>query len=233
MHFRRARKAPKRATEIKMWSADEVWAAACAAQHINGGYFKVDHTDYDEEYKPVKATIANRAVMRMVLLEPEFIAQVTDADRQRGKEIREYWQAKLMEVLAGTANSFTKQAVNLSGLEQFRSDDWLNLAIVAALPNTYERSLARDARVDNKREALYGSQHFGTVGDKVSGELTVLDSVYSEKWGTNYVTAQFGTNVILFTYRSKLEAGAKFKFNGTIKNHRDENITQLNRVRLG
>lgn len=225
---------PKKAVSIQMFPAALVWAAACAAQRINGEYLKADLNTYDANQNLVSSRQANKVVMRALLLgqEKPMVSGITDADRQQGEAARQYWQGKMLEVLQNQANDFTRGAIELANREEFAANDWLGLATVAFLPEGYKRGQVRDDRRYAKQDAQLSSQHFGQVGDKVTGNLEVIESRYSVNWNTYYVTARYGTNVVLFSYRSNLEAGHKAQFAGTIKRHRDDNVTQLNRVRL-
>jgi len=240
MYYRQARRSSSRTTakdkqvEVRMIPADTVWAAACAAQRVIGEYRKEQDTTYDENYNVVSTRPANKVLMRSILLgeQDENTVEVTDEDRAQAAEVRQYWQTKLMEVLSGRANSFMQTAVELAGREEFAHNDWYGMATVASLPQSYIRGLERDKRNEIKQEAQLGSQHFGRIGDKASGKLVVLESRYSQQWLTHYVSAKVGSNVVLFAYREALEPGKEFSFKGTIKAHRDDNITQLNRVRL-
>ena len=212
--------------EVTKINANTVWAAACAALRINGEYLKDPKWDPETD----KTTRPNKAVMRELML--TNTADITAEDYAQADVVQTYWRNKLMDVLAGTANTFTKQAVDFASQEEFASNDWLALATIAFLPEGYNRGIERDKQHMKKFEATMGSQHFGTIGEKISGKATIIDSRYSEKWGTYYNTAQFGGNVILFTFRKQLDTGKEVCFTGTVKSHRDDNITQLNRVRI-
>lgn len=222
----------RKTMDTKMIPAADVWAAACAALRINGEYLKEIKNEYGEDYEVVSSKPANKVLMRSMLM-GQAQELITDADRVRGEVVRQYWQTKLMDVLSDRANDFVKNAVELASRAEFASDDWLGLATAAFLPEGYDRGQVRDERRYAKQEAQMCSEHFGAVGDRISGELKVMESRWSEKWGTHYVTAMFGHNMVLFAYRSSLEAGHESRFTGTIKAHRDGNVTQLNRVRLG
>jgi hypothetical protein len=232
MYYRRGAKSVSRKNDVNVqkFPAADVWAAACAAQRINGEYLKERTHTYDDNYTVTSTKQANKVLVRTMLLEkPELIQ---DEDRLLGAVVQNYFQCKLMDVLADRANDFTRTAVELAGREEFAANDWLGLATAACLPQSYARGLERDARNETKMEAQLSSQHFGKVGDKVAGELTVLESRYSRKWEAWYVSATVGTNVVLFAYRGELTAGTKHKFKGSVKAHREDNVTQLNRVRL-
>jgi hypothetical protein len=233
MYYRRSAKsvARKNQAEVRKFPAANVWAAACAAQRINGEYLKEPKTDYNENYEAIRTREANKVVMRKIMIDtPEL---VTDEDHRHAQDARQYWQCKMMEVLSEKANDFTRTAVELAGREEFAANDWLGLATIACLPQSWVSGLERDARTEKKMDAQMGSQHFGKISDKVQGELTVMESRYSQKWETWYVTAKVGANVVLFAYRSELKPDTTHKFKGTVKAHRDDNVTQLNRVRLG
>jgi hypothetical protein len=234
MYYRRGAKSAARKSnaDVRKFPAPDVWAAACAAQRINGEYLKERTNTYAEDHYTVLTTReANKVLLRKLLIDtPE---EITEEDRLKGPMVQSYFQCKMMEVLAEKANDFTRTAVELAGREEFAANDWLGLATVACLPQSWMRGLERDARMEKKMDAQLGSQHFGKIGDKVQGELTVLESRYSQKWETWYVSAKVGANVVLFAYRSELKPDTAYKFKGTVKAHREDNVTQLNRVRLG
>ena len=221
-------RAKRKAVEYPTIDAATVWAAACAALRVNGTYTKVSFVK-DPEVEKSEIVRPNKDIMREFMFNPSTI---TDADREQADLIRTYWRNKMMDILTGTANLFTSQAVELASKEEFKANDWLGLATISYLPFGYTKSVVRDEQKIQKMEAVSVSQHFGKVGDKVTGTATVIDSRYSDKWSTYYVTAKFGTNVIFFAYRNSLEAGATINFAGTIKAHRDDAITQLNRVKI-
>lgn len=221
-------KAKRKAVEYPTIDAAIVWAAACAAFRVNGLYTKVPLVK-DSEAEKQELIRPNKDIMREFMFNPSTI---TDADREQGDVVRTYWRNKLMDVLSGTAMKFTSQAVDLAGKDEFKANDWLGLATIAYLPFGYTKGIVRDEQKMQKMEAVTISQHFGKIGDKVEGTATVFESRYSEKWGTYYVTAKHGKNVILFTYRSALNAEDVIQFKGTVKAHRDDNITQLNRVKI-
>jgi hypothetical protein len=233
MYYRRGAKsaARKSKVEVQKFPASDVWAAACAAQRINGEYLKDRTYTYAEDsYTVLSTKEANKVLMRTLLVsQPEL---VQDEDRLLGAVVQQYFHCKLMDVLANRATDFTRTAVELAGREEFLSNDWLGMATVACLPQSHSRGLVRDASMERKMEAQMCSKHFGTPGEKVQGEFTVIECRYSQKWETWYVSATIGANVVLFAYRGELAAGTKHKFKGTIKAHREDNVTQLNRVRL-
>lgn len=233
MYHRRSTKRTDRKTKVEpqRYPAADVWAAAAAAHRINGEYLKeITYTYSPDGSKVIATREANKVLMRQLLSEsPQLI---TPEDRTWGAEIQQYFLCKLMDVLGGRAGDFIRNAVDLAGREEIASDDRLAMGTIACLPQSHARSRARDDITARKMEAQMVSQHFGTVDEKVQGQLTVLESRYSERWGTCYVTATVGTNVVLFAHRCQLEPGSVHQFKGVIKAHRDDRVTQLNHVRL-
>ncbi len=227
--YRRSTKSIVRKNE-QMFPAADLWAAACAAQRLNGEYLKERTHTYDDNYAVTSTREANKVVMRRLLIDAPH--EILDEDRLKGVMVQTYFQCKLMDVLADRANDFTRTAVELASREEFLSDDRLALATVACLPQSWARGIKRDAQTERKMDAQLGSQHFGKIGEKVQGELTILESRYSQKWETWYVSAKVGINVVLFAYRGELKPDTVHKFRGSIKAHREDNVTQLNRVRL-
>lgn len=223
------RKVVKQKTvNVRMFPADTVFAAACAANRINGEYLKANTTDFETQV----TRIANKELLRSILIDCEQENTIIDADIKMASEVRNYFRCKMMEVLAGTASSFIHTAVNIAALEEFASNNWLGLAFVACLPSSYERGIKFDEAKMQKYDLMSTSQHFGEIGEKVTGKATVIESRFSQNWGVYFVTARFGNNVILFSYRSDLENGSEIEIKGTVKAHRDDFVTQLNRVKL-
>lgn len=221
-------RAKRKAVEYPTIDAVTVWAAACAALRVNGHYTKVSFVK-DPDAEKQEVVRPNKDIMREFMFNPSTIA---DEDYQQAEVVRTYWRDKLMDVLTGTSNQFTTQAVELASKDEFKANEWLGLATIAYLPFGYTKSVVRDEQQIQKMEAVSISRHFGKVGDKVTGTAMVIDARYSQNWNTYYVTAKFGTDVIFFAYRENLEAGTTINFAGTIKAHRDEGITQLNRVKI-
>ena len=216
-----------------MFNIDDVFVAACAAQRINGEYLRSPEYSFDEktaENKIVRQS--NKELVYKLLTEPDMTAIITDSDRQHSDTVRTYFQCKLMDVLSNTANDFTKLAVSLAGRSEIASNDRYSLAVIASLPKSYIGGIDRDKKNESKADAMSLSQHFGTTGTRVTGECEVIDAKFSNNWNIWYITAKFNNNVILFTYKSELATGATHQFTGTVKSHRENNVTQLNRVKI-
>ena len=90
--------------------------------------------------------------------------------------------------------------------------------------------MARQTTQDRVRETT--GEYVAPVGDKVTLDVEIVRSNYSQQWNTWYVTGITSDNrAVFFAYRAQLAPGNNLKIQGTVKAHRD-NLTQLNRVKV-
>jgi len=200
------------------YAADDVWAAACMAQRINGSYVKAGSTDKQ----------SNRSIVELLLADT---TQITDESREQGKKVRQYYQAYTFKILKGIKLSeFDNNAMVLSNRNVIDSN--YDMAVIVSLPQSYERGVKRDGADQRVKFATGG--YIGTSGDKITVTIEVLKTVYSQKWNTSYFTGITSDDqVVFFAYNhiDRLEVGDTYTIQGTVKAHRD-NSTQLNRVKV-
>ena len=211
------------------FTAEHVWALAVAIDRINGGYFKEDIYVYENECRK-RTTQANKMMLKEWLL--TGVNEITEEDRARGLEFRAHFQGLLFREISGGLNDFLQSAMRIAGRDEFTDVDNLDLAILASLPATAKRDIARQTVQNERRELSRDSQHVGKIGDKVCADVEVLSCFYSQKWNTFYVNAKAGTNMLMFAFRNELARGTTVKIQGTVKAHRDDGVTQLNRVKV-
>lgn len=207
------------------FNADDVWAAACQAQRVNGAYVKLSvlsESDPDMDRK------SNRQIIELLLADT---TQITDEDREQGKTVRKYYQGYTFKILKGIKLSeFDNTAMLISNRDVITGS--YDIAVIASLPSGYERGVKR-GNVDQRVKFATGG-YIGRVGDKVTVTIEVLKTVYSQKWNTSYFTGITSEDqVVFFAYNhiDRLEVGDTYTIKGTVKTHRD-NSTQLNRVKL-
>jgi hypothetical protein len=205
------------------FNADDVWAAACQAQRINGAYVKLSIMS---ESDPSLDRKSNRQIVESLLTDT---TQITDEDREEGAQVRKFYQAFTFKILKGIRLSeFDNNAMLIANRDTIESN--YDLAVIASLPSCYERGVKRHT-VDQRIFFAKGG-FVGRVGDKVSPSIEVLKSVFSQQWNTHYITGITGDDqVLFFAYKQPLEVGKMFDLYGTVKAHRD-NTTQLNRVKI-
>jgi hypothetical protein len=213
------------------YSVAVVWAAAVAAHRINGNrYIKTPEWDTQVEPAVVKYK-TNREVFAELLANPD---RLDAADYQAGQECLDWVRGDItFKALKGQLTDFdlSVQTV-LAVTDNFDSNiNKLALAVVPCLPASQARGVARvevDARL---RQTV--AQYVGSVGDKVSLEVEVIKAVYSTNYNVWFITAVDTNNRgVFFSYRSQLAIGSTAKITGSVKAHRDNSTTQLNRVKV-
>lgn len=207
----------------------DVFAAACAAQRLNKGFFKEDFYRHTPGGKS-EQVLANRNLTVALLKDRAYL--VTDKDREEAEAVRGYWQLKLFGVLADTAGPYEKSAVEVAGRETVFESEWFKAGLIASLPSAYERGIRMDRVNEIKEEAKFNGKHIGAVGGRVEGTVLILNCVYSKTYETYYVTGKVEENLVMFASKTKIAEDTEFKIKGRIKQLRDNNVTQLNYVKL-
>jgi hypothetical protein len=213
------------------YSVDDVWGAAVAAQRVNGEYVKEDQYSYDLTTNERTLTKKrNRDIMMDFLSVPNTI---TDEDRNVGRECRKYLQNDLtFRALKGQLSAFDASVSKVVAVEdEFDSAQHrLELAVVACLPQSHQRSLVRQSVQDRVQSADGGL--VGNIGDKVSLTAEVVSANYSQTYGIFWVTAITADNqAVFFSNKEKFDTGTWLTIRGTVKAHRDGK-TQINRVKV-
>ena len=199
----------------------DVFAAACAANRVNGGYLK--YTETNDESGTSK--LANKVLIRQFL---DGTFDVRDGDREQGEKVMQHCRSLTFKLLTDKRLSDFEQNM-LSIVEKETLDSNYDIAIVSSLPNTYNRSEYRRA-VDTRIRETEGV--FGTVGERVQVTAEVVKSYFSDQWGTHFITAITDDNKqVFFAYKQSLTVGDNINIDGKVKAHRD-NSTQLNYVKM-
>ena len=205
------------------YNADDVWAAAVAAQRINGAYVKLSMIS---ESNPSFNQQSNRQIVGSLLADP---LTISDEDREQGKKVRSYFQAFTFKILQGKKlNEFNNTAMVIANRDTITST--YDIAVIASLPATYNKSTKRDD-VDRRINFARGG-FVGVPGDKVTLNIEVLKQLWSEKFGTWYLTGITDEDqVVFFAHKTKYDIGTHLTITGGIKSHR-ETSTQLTRVKV-
>ena len=220
----------KPAVKSFKYSVDDVWGAAVAAQRVNGEYVKEDKININEDGSHETLKKRNRDIMMDFLAVP---GTITAEDRSTGRECRRFLQNDLtFRALKGQLSAFDASVKHTVAVEdEFDSvQHRLELAVVACLPQSHQRTLVRQSIQDRVRNASGG--YVGNVSDKVALDAEVVSANWSNTYNIFWVTAITQDNrALFFSYKSQLNSGAQVKLVGTVKAHRD-NKTQLNRVKV-
>jgi hypothetical protein len=203
-------------------TADQVWAAACAAYRVNGGYFKQPQvTDQGVITRPT-----NRELVRQYLAEP---GAVTADDVEQGRLCRQdLLKQATMAALRNQATEWTLLTAEMAGLDTITTD--YQVSVITAMPKSHSQNLARET-VDS-RLAYCDSDPVGRVDERVDIVGEVVRSNYSNQYNTHYVTVITDVNrQVFFAYRERIEPGANIRICGRVKRHADR-ATQLSRVKI-
>lgn len=227
---RRQWKARARPEGIKH-SVDNVWGAAVAAQRMNGSYVKETVYRLDENTGVTVVDYRrNRDIMAEILENP---AVLTVQDIAQGQECRKFLQNDItFRALKNKLTEFdTAVSKVLAVAEDFDTvKHKYELAVVACLPQSHTRSLAREA--NQARIQQTSGEYIGQVKDKVTLNVEIIRCVFSQNWNTWFATAITQDNqAVFFSIRESHDAGTWLTIRGTVKAHKDGS-TQLNRVSI-
>jgi hypothetical protein len=208
-----------------MFTADHVWALAVVADRINSGYLKEDEWLHNA-VPPCRGREANKKMVKQWLREGSN--PTTEADIEKGREIRNYFNGFLLKQISGKINDFEQQALRIAQMDEFTGKNMLEFAVVSCLPSVMIRDQSRN---ELAREVRASTQLTGAVGDKIQGEIEVVKCYYSKDYDKFRVTAKLVDSFVDFWYNSNLEAGQKLSIKAKIKSVRGDNTTQLNFVK--
>ena len=212
------------------YAVSDVWAAACAAQRINGAYIKEGRVDTDVDGMVISVVRRNRDIMMDFLTCPE---NLTVDDVVAGELVLNELKKDLTwRALKGQLNDFDQSASKVLSVED-HFDTQLNrleLAVVACLPASYERLKSRQDTQD--RMSQTSGEYVAPIGHKAMINVSVVGCNYSTTWNTYYITAITQDNqAVWFSLRDPQAPGVRMSIKGTVKAHKN-GTTQLNRVSI-
>ena len=205
------------------YSADRVWAAACAAFRINGAYRKYPDIQDGKIVAP-----ANRELVKLYLAidNCEF---VTDADREQGAVcLQTLKNSVTLQALRGELDEWSLLVARMTALEDITTD--YEISVITALPKNYYQIIERENI--NSRLAHCDNTGVGRVNELVTLSGEIVRVSYSNRFNTFYTTVITDANQqVFFAYRERLDTGRRIRFSGRVKRHAGT-ATQLSRVKL-
>jgi hypothetical protein len=212
------------------FASADVWAAACAAQRINGEYLKEGRNTYGEQGEVLSTKMRNRDLMLEFLHNPD---RLLPEDIAAGVECQNFLRNDLtFRGLKGQLNDFDQSTSKVLAVADrfFPQQHRYELAVVACLPQSHLRGAARQESQARMKRATGGA--VGAVGNKVRMDVEVVSANYSQIYGIYWIDAvNDADQPVTFSYRSHLNPGVRLSIAGTVKGHRDGK-TQLNRVKI-
>lgn len=222
---------PQVRLDVAKYPLSDVWAAACAAHRVNGGYFKENAYNWDETTRVQSiAKRKNRDIMMELLADP---TQLTVDDIERGEYCRQFLQNDLtFRTLKGKTGDFDnaiRKVLAVTGTFDGYHHKY-ELAIVACLPASVSRS---EIRQNSEARVQFATGGFiGKEGDKVDLKVEVLNSNFSKQYNIYWVRAITAEDqAVFFSSKESYDPGTHLAIKGTVKAHKD-NLTQLNRVKV-
>ena len=206
------------------FTAETVWACAAAAQRINEGYFKEDQ--YDTAEAGVKLKTANKLLVEDWLRTNNY-SQVTAADITAGQTARNHFKSYTLLAIAGRLNEFQTTAMQLAAKEEFTGRDMYDFAVISCLPSV---ALRDTANAELKREIYTSEQLHGAEGDRIQGEVTVINTRFNPDYNKFKVRGRMGESFVDFWFGEALEGTVKIR--AKIKSQRGDKTTQLNYVKV-
>ena len=213
------------------YSVSDVWAAACAAQRVNGGYYKEPSYEWDEVANTNRLTRRrNRDVMMEFLQNPHRL--LVD-DVEAGEQVREFLQKDItFRALKGRLTDFDSATSKCIAVQDgfYTVTHRYELAVVAALPNSVRRSQERQNTEQRLKFAQGGL--IGKPGDRVTAKVEVLGANYSQQYNIFWIRGITDQDQpVTFSNKEKFDVGTHLTIQGKVKAHRD-NLTQLNYVKV-
>ena len=206
-----------------MFTADQVWACAAAAQRINDGYFK------EPAFEPESNTLlrkANKTMVKDWLRENNFL-EVCEDDYAAGRQAREHFKSYMLLAMTGSLNDFQQTAYKIATKEEFTGRDLYDFAVISCLPSVSVRDAAN---AELKREIYTSEQLHGAEGDRIQGEVTVVNTRFNPDYNKHKIRGRMGESFVDFWFGSALEGTVKIK--AKIKSQRGDKTTQLNYVKI-
>lgn len=213
----------KRARPELNYAADLVWAAACAAYRVNGGYLKYPEIQDGKIIKPT-----NRELVKLYLAD-ESHHFITAADRRQGLLCRQTLaNSATMQALQGRLSEWGLLSHQMAELDVITTD--YEVSVITAMPKSYDQTVLRENT--NSRLAHCDVDPLGRVNEMVTVHGEVVRCNYSSNWNTHYITMITDTNhQVFFAYRESMPLGNHIQIRGRVKRHADS-ATQLSRVKL-
>lgn len=213
------------------FTLSDVWAAACAAQRINGDYVKEPKYEWNEAAQQTQLVRRrNRDIMTEFLQNPD---RLTTDDVEAGEQCRTFLQSDLtFRALKGKLTEFDAAISKCLAVQDrfYTVSHRYELAVIAALPNSVRRTQTRQ---DTDQRIQFAQGGFvGKVGDKITANIEVLSANYSQQYGIFWIRAVTDQDQpVMFSLKEKHDAGTHLSIQGKVKAHRD-NLTQLNYVKV-
>lgn len=194
----------------------EALAASYAANRINSGYIKNGSFDY---HKNIWLHHSNKDLVRNHFSQrtdtPTSIITITEEDRENAvKGLAHFKRYTLLSL--GTLTDFQQDVAYLIGQEYVTLGE---CGLISYLPTLVERETAEKETKKILKTDYADSTHYGTVGDKFEGIVSILSARYINDYGRYVYTAGMDGNLFNFWTSLKFNLGDDYNIKAKIKGH--------------
>ena len=194
----------------------EALAASYAAHRINNGYIKNGSFDY---HKNIWVHHSNKDLVRNHFSQrtdtPTSIITITEEDRENAaKGITHFKRYTLLGL--GNLTDFQKDVAYLIGQENVNLRE---LGLISYLPTLVERERVEGETKKILKTEYSDSAHYGTVGEKFEGIVSILSARFINDYGRYVYTAGMDGNLFTFWTTLKFNLGDDYAIKGKIKRH--------------
>lgn len=212
------------------YTVSDVWAAACAAQRVNGAYYKDVAYEWDEAARVQRVVKRkNRDIMMEFLQNPD---RILVEDVEAGEECRKFLEQDItFRALKGRLTEFDNSTKKVLAVKErfYTVANNYELAVVACLPNSAQR--ARNRQNLLARLAVCSAVD-AVIGSKVQLNVEVLESKYNNNFNIYWIKAVTSDNcAVSFSRKESYDVGTWLTIEGKVKNQ-THNSTQLNYVKV-
>lgn len=176
-------------TKTATYPIAQAWAAAAAADRINGG----DYIKLSTYKAPGDTRLANSEAARKCLENPDTLLA---EDYAAGQLLADHFSGLLFKALSGPIQSeFLAKVATIVAKSEVTAQD---VAVMCSLANVYRKDLDRQKKFDHQASLAAKSEYLGAVGTRHTIQVTVLDKGYSQKYFSNIITVQANDSVLKF-----------------------------------
>ena len=218
--------------EVVTYPRDLVFAAACAAQRMNGEYVKRTAPQYKDTTNTANKTkLPNSTLMKAILSSGG--EDILKEDYEYSQLVRDHFCSLISSIFDGSAKDFVRLAVEAATIESVTLSGQI-FGVIASLPSVYEYNIRRKKEREELSEYIEGSTPLNAnIEDSVKLNITVIDTKFNKRFNTNAVNGVINNTdckqVVFFFIKKSLVKGKTYNITGRIKN-KNQQTTQLHRV---
>tara|TARA_R110000868_G_scaffold335611_1_gene596482 strand:- start:93 stop:794 length:702 start_codon:yes stop_codon:yes gene_type:complete len=152
--------------------------------------------------------------------EADVLADLSFVNEEAGNiadEIIKYYRGLTFKAMGGVINDFEQRILNIisSGTVDRR-----DIGIIASMPKSYFRSVARDASDLTMRTLSISSMHVGNTGSVIEGILNVSHGSFIQRLQCHVVNGNIDGNIVVFFTKHPVEHfGTTCRISGKVKRH--------------